>query len=107
MVSAGQVSTNLSDLTSYFSNYSSLIDGLSSSWMGLSYDNVKTKSSVFMDEYYPVVNSQMNSFMEAVNLYQQYVEAKNAYLTAQSKYNTAVSNKDSSAMTSYGSTSSL
>jgi len=94
MVSAGQVNSDLSDATSIFKNYTNTIESVQSSWTGQSYDNLKSKASIFSGDYLQVVTQQMNSFAEAVGLYEQYLAAKSNYSTAQS-------NKDSSAAATY------
>ena len=103
MVSAGQVSAHLEEITTDLTNYNSSVESLSSSWQGQSYDGLKQKASMFVEEYQPVVNQQMNSFIEAINLYQEYETAKTNLSISQNNYNQAVSNKDSSAMYRYSS----
>ena len=95
MVNSRQVESNVEELNSYLKNYHSLIDSLYSSWNGASYDNLKTNSVHFIEEFSSVITQQMNSFMEAVTLYENYINTKNNLTIAKNNYNTAAANRSS------------
>ena len=102
MVSGGTVSSDLSSLNSYFQSFSSEVGNLSSSWKGISYDNLNTKANAFIEEYSSGIKGQMESFASACDLYVEYETCKTNLSIAQNNYNQAVANKDSSAITNYG-----
>ena len=101
MVSSGVVNSDSSSLKSLFTNYDSFITELSSSWKGVSYDNLVSKATEFSTSYLSSVQSQMSSFASACNLYETYKSTKQMLAAAESNYNTAVNNKDSSAASKY------
>ena len=100
MVSSGTVRDNASSLQSTLSTYQSSIDGLNGNWKGPSYDNLTSKASSFVSEY-QVINTQMESFASACDLYEQYQTAKTNYDTSVSNYNKAVGNNDSSSASTF------
>ena len=103
MVSSGQVHGDLSSITSALSQYKSLTSELSSSWQGDSFDNFIAKTEEFYSSFSSQLESQMNSFAEACDLYEQYKTAKTNYNTASSNYNSCVSKKDNSGARRYSS----
>ena len=94
MVSSGQVSSNLSEVTSSFTTYKSTIESIHSSWQGTSYDSISSKAEAFASDYLSVVTQQMNAFAGAIDDY-------NAYLQAKSNLATARANEDSSGISTY------
>ena len=103
MVSSGEVSGDLSSVTSSFSQYDSSVSGLSGSWQGPSYDNFSSITSSFVSEFSSAISSGMEAFASACDLYKEYETKKNALKTAESNYDTAVAAKDTSAANSYSS----
>lgn len=103
MVSSGQVNSDLSSIKTCLSNYDNFIGEMSSSWMGMSYDNLVAKANEFSSEFSSSISSQMNSFATACDLYEKYRETKTALSTARSNYNAAIQAKDNSAASSYSS----
>ena len=102
MVSGGQVDNDYNGISSLFEKYNSTISELASSWSGASYDNLVSKSTSFSSDYIGNLNSQMNYFARACDLYNDYQTAKTNLNNAYSNYHAAVNNKDSSAITNYG-----
>lgn len=96
MVSSGTVNGDLASVTSVFSQYDSVLSGLTGSWKGPSYDNFQSKTSEFSSSYLSTIKSQMTAFASACDLYEQYKSAKTALSTAQSNYNNATSSSDKS-----------
>lgn len=103
MVSSGQVLNDLSKITSIFSQYKSIVSELSSSWKGPSYDNLVSKANEFCSSYSSTLESQMNKFANACDLYEKYITAKSNYNSASSNYNSSHSNNDASASSRYSS----
>ena len=102
MVSGGTVLGDLSSLKTCFQGYTSEIGNLSSSWKGLSFDNLNSKANEFCSEYSSAISNQMDAFASACDLYVEYQTCKTNLSIAQNNYNQAVANKDSSAITNYG-----
>ncbi len=103
MVSGGQVRSDASSLSTFGSNYTSIVEGLASSWKGSSFDSLNSQSQQIPSEFVSTIKSQMESFATACDLYEEYKENKTNLGIAQSNYNQAVSNNDSSAANSYAS----
>lgn len=103
MVSAGQVNSHLSEITSQIKNYSSIMEGLSGSWTGPSHDSIEAKASAFASEFSAALSGQMGNFATACDLYQQYETCKQNIAIAQSNYNQAVASKDNSSASHYSS----
>lgn len=95
MVSSGQVNSDLSSLSSVISNYSSYVGELDSCWQGSSHDVLVNDANDFVSSYLSVIESQMSSFAEAVDLYSQYKDTKENLRIAKENYNRAVYAKDS------------
>ncbi|MBP5678854.1 MAG: prolyl oligopeptidase family serine peptidase [Bacilli bacterium] len=102
MVSGGTVQGDLSSFQSLCGKYDSEVAGLSGSWQGASYDNLSSKADACAEEFKNALNSQMDAFASACDLYVQYETCKQNLQISKNNYNTAVSNQDASAMTSYG-----
>lgn len=103
MVSSGTVSGDLSTLSSHFSTYSSTISGLDGSWKGASHDSIQSKASEFASSYLSTLQSEMESFASACDLYEKYKQTKQNLQNAESNYRTAQNNNDSSAASHYSS----
>ena len=101
MVSGGQVDNDYSGISSLFEKYNSTISELAGSWNGTSYDNLVSKSTAFSSDYIGNLNSQMNYFARACDLYNDYQTAKTNLNNAYSNYHSAVNNKDSNAINHY------
>ena len=101
MVSAGQVSSHLNEIKSISTNVKSEIDGLSSNWMGESYNSIKSKVDSSLEDATSIIESQMNSFIQAINLYEKYIEAKTKLENAQSSYNQLINTKQNTNASSY------
>ena len=86
MVAGSIVREVASNLSSILSNYSSQIQSLSSSWKGLSYDNISKQAEEFKSEYEGTIKSQVESFASACDEYQNYIEMKKALETAKNNY---------------------
>lgn len=94
MVSSGSVVGDAQNVASVFSNYTSLVSELSSSWNGISHDNLVSKADEFASQFQEAITSQMTSFAEAIELYYQYLQEKEYLKTAEYNYNTAVAYND-------------
>ena len=103
MVSSGTVTADASELTSKLSMYSSSVGELASSWKGSSYDSISAQANNFVSEYQATITSQMSSFAEAINLYEQYQRAKRNAEISRNNYNQAIANKDSSSVSRFSS----
>lgn len=90
MVSSGQVSSDSDLLSSCIDNYVSSVSDLAGSWKGASYDNLQAKSSEFASSV-TTVFEQMSSFANAINAYEEYIQAKHSFQTASNNYNAASS----------------
>ena len=101
MVSSSQVNSHLNELLSELKEYESIMNGLSGSWSGASYDSTKTKAHDFLSEYTSALTKQMNSFSEAADYYQEYLQAKSLLESANNSYQLAVSNNDSDDISRY------
>ena len=101
MVNVSQVNSVMDSLSSNFNSYNSLINELSGSWEGTSYDNLVSKANEFSSEYFSTIQSQLNSFAEACSLYSQYTEYKEKKAIYQNKYNIAISNDDDTNISFY------
>ena len=88
MVSAGNVTSHSDEVKQASVNYMNHIEGLASSWVGLSYDNLTNKCNDFHSEIQKVI-SQLQSFAEAVGLYAEYLEWK----AKKAKYQALLSRK--------------
>ncbi|MBP5678856.1 MAG: hypothetical protein J6X28_03410 [Bacilli bacterium] len=104
MVSGGTVTSDLSEVSSCFSEYSSVISGLSGAWKGLSYDNISTKSEACVSEFLGVISSQMSSFAAACDLYPKYEDTKNRLVSLK---NTVYNVEDSRKANYYSQISTL
>ena len=91
MVSGGQVRSDASSLSTFNSNYISIIDGLASSWKGSSFDSINSQSQQVSSEFVNTIKGQMEAYATACDLYADYVNSKTNLGIAQSNYNTAVS----------------
>ena len=101
MVSGGQVDNDYNGISSLFEKYNSTISDLASSWSGASYDNLVSKSSTFSSDYIGDLNSQMNYFARACDLFNDYQTAKTNLNNAYNGYHSAVNSKDSNAINHY------
>ena len=103
MVSGGQVRSDASSLSTYGSNYSSLVEGLSGSWKGNSYDQLNSQSQMVLSDFVTTIKGQMEAYATACDLYEDYINNKNNLSIAQGNYNQAVANKDASAANTFSS----
>ena len=78
MVSSGTVSSDASSFSSIMSQYSSDISGIGGTWEGESHDNFMQKAEAFQEEYSSQIPSQMESFANACELFNAYLEEKKA-----------------------------
>ena len=91
MVSSVQVLSDSDHIRSLFQSYISNLDGLYSSWKGISFDHLKNQAASFTSEFSNVITNQFNSFAQAVSLYEQYLNVIQNVAIAQSNYSQAVS----------------
>ena len=103
MVSSGRVSSDSSSLKTLFTQYDGFIGEMSSSWKGISHDNLVSKANEFSSSYSSNIQSQMTSFASACDLYETYKSTKQSISAAESNYNSAVSKKDNNAAKRYSS----
>ena len=89
MVSSGTVHSDLSSISSSLSNYSSETGSLAGSWKGPSYDSFSPKAEEFVSEYKSALESCMNAFATACDLYLEYKNAKDNMKIAQDNYGKA------------------
>lgn len=94
MVSSGSVAAVSSELSSLFSNYNSYVSEVNGSWEGSSYDNFVAKTEEFTGEYEGAIASQIESFSEAISLYEQYISIKDKIKTTESSLSAAEQNED-------------
>lgn len=99
MVSSGTVSAHSDEVKQASANYMSQVEGLASSWQGLSYDNLSSQCSSFNSEIQQVV-SQLQSFAEAVGLYAEYLEYKAKKAQYQSLLSSLRDDKDNQGLAS-------
>ena len=89
MISSAQVRSDSNqigaDLSSFYSNF----EAVNTSWRGSSFDSLHMQAQSFVDEYGQVVASQMDAFAQAVDLYQQYLNAKTNFSIADGNVNLA------------------
>ena len=103
MVSSGTVTSDLSSLSSHFSTYSSTMSGLDGSWKGASADSIQAKASEFASSFLSTMQSEMEAFATACDLYKEYEIVKSSLKSAESSYNSAKSSNDSNAVSRYSS----
>lgn len=94
MVNGGTVRNDSGTVKEKLSKFQNVVTELDSSWKGNSHDNFASKANEFVSEY-SAINTQMESFASACDLYEKYKTAKSNYNTAQSAYNNAVANNQS------------
>ena len=76
MVNSGVVGNAATSVSSSLNSYSTILSGLSGSWNGTSYDSIiKNQANSFLSEYQSIVG-QINSFQNAVENYEKYIEQK-------------------------------
>lgn len=90
MVSAGEISSASSTISSHFSKYNEGIAGLAGAWEGSSYSNLISKANEFSEEFEGKIVEQLSSFAEAVSEYEQYKQAKQNHKNALAAYNAAL-----------------
>ncbi len=91
MVSSGTVNGDSQTLQGLFSSYTSQMDSVNndSVWQGPSKDNATNLSSEFVSEYKETIVSQLTSFANALNKYEEYKSAKASKASAESNYASA------------------
>ena len=89
MVSQGLVMSDANNVRNAISNYASQVDDLSSSWKGMSYDNLNSQASEFAGNA-ANITSQMSSFANAIEVYESYKRTKESYDKYISIYNNEV-----------------
>ena len=94
MVSGATFNEAASNLQSLFSNYTSQITNISSSWAGLSHDSILNKVEEFVSSFGKVIGDEMAAFATACDLYVEYLNAKNNLKTAEQNMNLAIQQKD-------------
>ena len=101
MISSGTVSSDLNNLQSVFDKYNSIINELSSVWSGPSYDNLISCADDFSSSYLSTIKGEMEAFLSACDLYNQYLTAKKNLSNSEDNYKEAVRANDSSAINKY------
>lgn len=98
MVSSGTVSSDSQTLQGLFSNYSSQMESVNndSIWQGPSRDNAANLSSEFVSEYKETIASQLTSFAEALNKYEEYKQMKASKASAESSLSNATTDEQKS-----------
>ena len=76
MVNSSQVNGDKEKLSSAKSSFNSAVDGLSGSWQGPSYDNLTSQAKSFSEEFFSTVDSQMEAFATACDLYKEFKTCK-------------------------------
>ena len=94
MVNGSQVRSDASKLSTYGSEYTTTINGLSSSWQGASHDKLVEKSEQFTAEYFDVIPKQMESFASACDAYEEYKNYKQNLEINNTKYQEAVTSNN-------------
>lgn len=94
MVSSGTISEISSDLSSSFSEFKAYLSDLNGSWQGSSYNNLISKTEEFTSEFESVISNQLQSFEEAIELYERFKKAKHNLQVSESNYNIAIQNND-------------
>ena len=89
MVSPSLITGEASNLSNAIKNYTSIIDELSSSWKGISYDNLSSKASDFVSKVASII-SQMSAFASAIEVYKNYKNTKDNYDKNISTYNNEI-----------------
>ena len=84
MVSGGTVTGDLSSVKNNMTKINSEITGLSGSWKGSSYDNLVSKLDQAITEINGILESEMNAFASACDLYQEYEQTKSLLSSAKS-----------------------
>lgn len=92
MVNSGQVNGDKENLSSAQTSFNSTVDGLSGSWQGPSYDSLTSQAKSFSDDLFPTINSQMEAFANACDLYEDYEKLKKELASAEDSLSTARSN---------------
>ena len=100
MISGSSVTSNSSDLNTAATNYKGKLEGLSSSWVGVSHDSLLKQTEVVDSEMQQVV-TQMNSFGQACDDYIEYESKKKEKDAKQKLYDAAMEAKDSNAAQEY------
>ena len=75
MVSSGTVTGHSNEIKQASENYMNQINSLSSSWTGISHDNLESKASEFHSEIQKVIEGIL-AFAEAVSFYEEYQDVK-------------------------------
>ena len=103
MVSGSQVRSDANSLNTASSNYNSIVEGLSASWKGRSYDNLNSQAQQVSSEFISTISGQMSSFASACEMYEEYKHYKNQLNIVKNNYNLAVSSNDTSSANSFAS----
>ena len=96
MVNGSSVTTNSSELNTAATNYKGKLNGLASSWVGVSHDSLLKQTEIVDSEIQQVV-SQMNSFGQACDDYISYESKKKEKDNEQRLYDEAMAANDASA----------
>ena len=92
MVSGDEVRGDKDKVTSAKDSFTSSVEGLNGSWQGPSYDSITAQIESFSSEFFPAIDSQLESFAKACDLYKDYEKNKKALEEAKTSLSTAQSN---------------
>lgn len=87
MVSGDEVRGDKDKVTSAKDSFTSSVEGLNGSWQGPSYDSITAQIESFSNEFFPAIDSQLESFAKACDLYKDYEENKKDLETAKTNLN--------------------
>jgi hypothetical protein len=87
MVSSGTVKGDESSLTSCFSKYTSTVGDLGSNWQGPSSESLQGKFNEFASSFSSTIQSEMDAFATACDLYEQYKSTKAEISNAEAAVN--------------------
>lgn len=99
MVNSTTVLADLDRINYIFYTYLDSINNLEMFWQGLSKDNLETKANDFVSIYKGIINGQMNSLANAIDMYEEYKMWKEKYKNAEINYNNAIASEDPEAST--------
>lgn len=80
MESSSSVRGDAEKITSSFGEYDSIIDGLSGTWEGLSYNNMKDITSHFSNLMSKYLSKRLENYADACDEYEKLVKNYNEYL---------------------------
>ena len=101
MVSSGTVLSNLDSFNSISTSIYEQVSSVEGNWEGMSKDNQTTSAKDVISTNKEAIFSQLSSFADALNLYENYQRTKQTIDNLRNNYQTAVNNQDATSANHY------